>query len=55
MYLRSNELLDKIERKRYEMVTLGLTSSFADERVIQLSTKLDKLLNTYHTLAAKKQ
>ncbi len=46
-------LLKKIEERRKEMVELGLSLSFADERVIYLSDQLDQLLNKYHFIERK--
>ncbi|GIN20623.1 MAG TPA: Spo0E family sporulation regulatory protein-aspartic acid phosphatase [Bacillus bacterium] len=46
-------LLKKIEERRKEMVELGLSLSFADERVIYLSDQLDQLLNRYHFIERK--
>ncbi|GIN59020.1 aspartyl-phosphate phosphatase Spo0E family protein [Lederbergia ruris] len=47
---RRSELLNKIEQQRQQMIELGLTFSFADERVVHVSDQLDKLLNKYHAL-----
>lgn len=46
-------LLKKIEERRKEMVELGLSRSFADERVVRLSDQLDQLLNRYHLIEQK--
>lgn len=43
-------LLEKIEERREEMVSLGLSRSFADERVVRLSDQLDQLLNRYQLI-----
>lgn len=47
---RRADLLNKIEKQRQQMIELGLTFSFADERVVHTSDQLDKLLNKYHAL-----
>ena len=41
------ELLVQIEENRRQMVELALKSSFADEQVVDFSTRLDDLLNKY--------
>lgn len=46
-------LLKKIEERRKEMVELGLSKSFVDERVVRLSDQLDQLLNRYHLIEQK--
>lgn len=40
-------LLKKIEIYRNQMVRLGVSSSFSDRKVIQISKELDKLLYRY--------
>jgi hypothetical protein len=47
MSVKFNELLYQIEECRSQMIVLALQSSFENEKVIQLSTKLDQLLNKY--------
>ncbi|WP_409252564.1 aspartyl-phosphate phosphatase Spo0E family protein [Bacillus sp. SCS-153A] len=42
------ELLEQIEEHRNQMVELALQSSFANEKVVEISSKLDRLLNTFH-------
>lgn len=44
-------LLKKIEQRRKEMMELGKTRSFVDERVVQISYQLDQLLNKYQVIA----
>lgn len=44
------ELLIKIEELRNKMVTVGMSSSFKDEKVIRLSEQLDRLLIRYQHL-----
>jgi len=44
-------LLKKIEQRRKEMMELGRSRSFVDERVVQISDQLDQLLNKYHILS----
>jgi len=43
-------LLKKIEQRRKEMMELGKTRSFVDERVVQISYQLDQLLNKYQVI-----
>ena len=43
-----------IEDCRSLMIHLAMNSSLSDQKVIQTSTKLDRLLNDYHQLAIKK-
>ncbi|RIW27612.1 aspartyl-phosphate phosphatase Spo0E family protein [Bacillus salacetis] len=47
------ELLKQIEEHRSRMVQLALQSSFANERVVQISCELDNLLNTFQHKAEK--
>ncbi|WP_433746351.1 Spo0E family sporulation regulatory protein-aspartic acid phosphatase [Falsibacillus pallidus] len=47
------QLLNEIEENRSLMVKLALESSFADEKVVKISWKLDHLLNTYDELVQK--
>jgi hypothetical protein len=42
-----NILLKEIERCRAEMIQLALHKSLSDEKVIEVSKKLDNLLNQY--------
>ncbi|MCA1057029.1 aspartyl-phosphate phosphatase Spo0E family protein [Rossellomorea aquimaris] len=42
-----NELLYQIEDCRRQMVELAKESSYADEKVVHISTRLDDLLNQY--------
>lgn len=46
----ANQLLDKIEKIRDEMMQLALQKGFQDKEVIVLSQQLDKLLNKYNRL-----
>jgi hypothetical protein len=41
------ELLKQIEEHRSRMVDMALKSSFANEKVVEISAKLDNLLNTF--------
>ncbi|MGG3912341.1 Spo0E family sporulation regulatory protein-aspartic acid phosphatase [Rossellomorea vietnamensis] len=50
MRRRMNDLLFQIEDCRRQMVELALKSSFADEQVVDLSTRLDDLLNQYQVV-----
>ncbi|MBD8005744.1 aspartyl-phosphate phosphatase Spo0E family protein [Bacillus norwichensis] len=54
MERKQKALLKKIEERRKELVKLGLSRSFADERVLRLSDQLDQLLNRYHLIEQKK-
>ncbi|WP_064091705.1 aspartyl-phosphate phosphatase Spo0E family protein [Rossellomorea aquimaris] len=47
---RVNDLLLQIEDCRRQMVELALRSSFADDQVVDLSTRLDDLLNQYQVV-----
>ncbi|WP_082341095.1 aspartyl-phosphate phosphatase Spo0E family protein [Sporosarcina globispora] len=48
------ELLKDIEDCRSRMIQLTASASFTDHIVVDISTKLDRLLNKYYTLTAKK-
>ncbi|WP_442597557.1 Spo0E family sporulation regulatory protein-aspartic acid phosphatase [Neobacillus sp. D3-1R] len=54
MEIQPNKLLVDIERCREEMIDLAINSSFSNKRVVDLSTKLDVLLNRYYMLTEKK-
>ena len=41
------ELLKQIEDHRSRMVEMALESSFANEKVVEISSKLDNLLNSF--------
>jgi hypothetical protein len=45
-----NELLFQIEDCRRQMVELAKETSYADEKVVHLSTRLDNLLNQYQLI-----
>ncbi|GLI84129.1 hypothetical protein ANABIO32_18290 [Rossellomorea marisflavi] len=47
MRVRVRDLLFEIEDCRRQMVEMALKSSFADEQVVDLSVRLDDLLNQY--------
>ncbi|PLR80088.1 hypothetical protein CVD25_21580 [Bacillus canaveralius] len=47
-------LLRDIEFCRKEMVELAAHSSLSNRKVLEVSTKLDRLLNRYYILTAKK-
>ncbi|MFD2442545.1 Spo0E family sporulation regulatory protein-aspartic acid phosphatase [Bacillus sp. CGMCC 1.16607] len=51
--MRSDQLLVDIERCRGEMVELANALTYSNKKVVDVSTKLDKLLNKYHTLNGK--
>lgn len=44
-----DSLLEDIEKCRYEMVQLASHTSLSNQRVVDISTKLDRLLNKYHS------
>ena len=46
----ADELLKKIKALREKMITIGMSTSFNDERVIQLSEQLDKLIVKYQRM-----
>ncbi|WP_230980978.1 aspartyl-phosphate phosphatase Spo0E family protein [Rossellomorea arthrocnemi] len=50
MRRRMNDLLFQIEDCRRQMVELASESSFANEQVVDLSTRLDDLLNQYQVV-----
>ncbi|HYK71782.1 MAG TPA: aspartyl-phosphate phosphatase Spo0E family protein [Pseudoneobacillus sp.] len=54
MEIQPNKLLVDIERCREEMIELANNSSFSNKRVVELSTKLDRLLNCYYNMGIKK-
>ncbi|CAM4091516.1 Spo0E family sporulation regulatory protein-aspartic acid phosphatase [Mesobacillus thioparans] len=47
-------LLKDIENCRKEMVELASKTSLSNQRVVDISTKLDHLLNKYYHLSSKK-
>ncbi|WP_240035351.1 aspartyl-phosphate phosphatase Spo0E family protein [Neobacillus notoginsengisoli] len=49
-----SKLAREIESSRNEMIQLATQSSLTDHTVIDASTKLDSLLNTYNILMNKK-
>lgn len=51
---RVDELLNKIEAYRKEMIELGLSTSLTNEQVLRISTELDKILNSYFQIEEKK-
>jgi hypothetical protein len=54
MGLQLNTLLKDIERCRKEMVQIASHSSLSDDQVIEISTKLDFLLNKYNRIVSFK-
>lgn len=46
-------LLKDIENCRKEMVELAAKTSLSNQRVVDISTKLDHLLNKYYHLSSK--
>jgi stage 0 sporulation regulatory protein len=55
MGLHLNTLLKDIERCRREMVQLASDTSLSNDQVVEVSTKLDKLLNKYNHLMMTSQ
>ncbi|EIJ79974.1 hypothetical protein PB1_06412 [Bacillus methanolicus PB1] len=49
-----NTLLEDIEKYRRKMIQLASHSSLTNQQVIEVSTELDRLLNRYYLLTAKK-
>lgn len=47
-------LLKDIENCRIEMVDLAAKTSLSNQRVVDISTKLDHLLNKYYHVSSKK-
>jgi hypothetical protein len=47
-------LLKDIEKCRIEMVELAAKTSLSNQRVVDISTKLDMLLNKYYHLSSNK-
>jgi len=47
-------LLKDIEQCRKEMVELATKTSLSNQRVVDISTKLDRLLNKYYNLLSNK-
>ncbi|MEI2357160.1 aspartyl-phosphate phosphatase Spo0E family protein [Mesobacillus zeae] len=45
-----NRLLEDIEKCRNEMVQLASHTPLSNQRVVDMSTKLDRLLNKYHSI-----
>ncbi|HZG72996.1 MAG TPA: aspartyl-phosphate phosphatase Spo0E family protein [Chondromyces sp.] len=41
------ELLNEIENCRNEMVSLAMETSFSNRKVVEISMRLDQLLNEY--------
>lgn len=54
MELQMNTLLKDIERCRKEMVQLATRVSLSDDQVIEISAKLDHLLNIYNRVVSNK-
>ncbi|WP_077247476.1 aspartyl-phosphate phosphatase Spo0E family protein [Pseudobacillus wudalianchiensis] len=44
------ELLEEIEVCRHNMVMLAMETSFSDKKVVEISTRLDQLLNQFEEL-----
>ncbi|WP_082306762.1 aspartyl-phosphate phosphatase Spo0E family protein [Bacillus sp. FJAT-27245] len=54
MHGHLSQLAREIETSRREMVQLASNSALTDRTVLEASTKLDSLLNTYHLMMNKK-
>jgi hypothetical protein len=54
MEIIHDQLLVEIEKCRKEMIFLANKSSYSCKKVVDLSTKLDQLLNKYYILSEKK-
>ncbi|MDE3840645.1 hypothetical protein C0966_15175 [Bacillus methanolicus] len=52
MYVK--RLLEDIETHRRKMIQLASHSTLTNQQVIEVSAELDKLLNRYYLLTAKK-
>ncbi|MFK2827073.1 aspartyl-phosphate phosphatase Spo0E family protein [Bacillus sp. B190/17] len=44
------DILEKIEDCRNDMVMLAMQTSFSDQKVVEMSVKLDQLLNQLEQL-----
>lgn len=55
MSVQLNKLLANIEECREKMIKLAKTSSYSNQTVVEVSTKLDTLLNHYQQMTEKKQ
>ena len=44
------ELLEEIEDCRNNMVMLAMETSFSNQKVVEISTRLDQLLNQFEEL-----
>ncbi|HLO11813.1 MAG TPA: aspartyl-phosphate phosphatase Spo0E family protein [Pseudoneobacillus sp.] len=53
MKLLPGQLILDIEKCREEMVELAKNSSYSSKKVVDLSTKLDRLLNKYYAITEK--
>ncbi|MDZ5474159.1 aspartyl-phosphate phosphatase Spo0E family protein [Bacillus sp. 31A1R] len=49
------DLLEDIESCRREMVHLASHSSLSNQKVVEISTKLDQLLNKYYSLTVNEK
>ncbi|WP_203364657.1 aspartyl-phosphate phosphatase Spo0E family protein [Bacillus sp. REN10] len=47
MVLLDKDILTEIEDYRNEMIILAMETSFSNKKVLEISTKLDELLNEY--------
>ncbi len=52
--MKKNELNDRIEEKREELVRVASSSGLSSTIAIQCSQELDRLLNAYHANYIKK-
>lgn len=51
MEIFPDQLLVEIEQCRREMISLASHSSFSNKKVVEISTKLDRLLNKYYDIS----
>lgn len=52
--MSAEALLKDIEKCRKEMVELAARTSLSNQRVVDISIRLDRLLNKYYHLSANK-
>jgi hypothetical protein len=51
--MRQEQLMEKINKKRNEMINIGMSTGLHCEETIHCSQELDKLLNEYNSLLAE--
>lgn len=52
--MTAEQILDHIERYRQKMIILASRSSMIDNEVVEISSKLDSLMNQYFHLTQSK-